>query len=100
MVIKKEKNATHKVREMTERERERERVCYLIFSLIHRTRSPVVVVVNDVIIPPVKSVQIAGFTQRLIAPPTAPQVSGRVIQASVWTPRSIHWLRDRSTLTA
>ena len=30
------------------------------------------------------------LTHRLIAPPAAPHVSGRVIQASVWIPRSTH----------
>ena len=37
---------------------------------------------------------------RLTAPPAAPRVSGRVIQASVWIPRSIHCLRDELVLTA
>ena len=32
------------------------------------------------------------FNHRMMAPPAAPQVSGRVIQASVWKPRSIHCL--------
>ena len=31
-----------------------------------------------------------SFTQKLTAPPAEPHVSGRVIQASVWIPKSIH----------
>ena len=30
------------------------------------------------------------FIQKFIAPPAAPQVSGTVIQVSVWIPRSIN----------
>ena len=41
-----------------------------------------------------------SLTHKLTAPPAAPQVSGRVIQASVWTPRSTHCLRERSKLSA
>ena len=33
-----------------------------------------------------------SLSHRLMAPPAAPQVSGRVIQASVWIPRSTHWV--------
>ena len=44
--------------------------------------------------------QAISFTHKLMAPPAAPQVSGRVIQASVWIPRSIHWLCVWSRLNA
>ena len=73
---------------------------HLIVPLMQRITRPVVDAVDVEMIPAVRSLQLSGFTQKLIAPPAAPQVSGRVIQASVWIPRSIHWLRERSTLTA
>ena len=49
---------------------------------------------------PQKWGQSSSFSQKEMAPPAAPQVSGRVIQASVWIPRSIHWLNDLFMLTA
>ena len=42
--------------------------------------------------------QLSSLSHRLMAPPTTPQVSGWVMQASVWTPRSTHWLRFLSVL--
>ena len=49
---------------------------------------------------PDQSRQSFSLTHRLMAPPAAPQVSGRVIQASVWTPRSIHCFIVLSAATA
>ena len=39
---------------------------------------------------PQKSEHSMMLIHRLMVPPAAPQVSGRVIQASVWIPRSTH----------
>ena len=41
-----------------------------------------------------------NFIQKLMAPPAAPQVSGRGMQASVGIPRSTHCLFVRSTVNA
>ena len=49
-------------------------------------------------IPP--NVQSIKFAHRLMAPPAAPHVSGRVIQALVWIPRSTHWLLVLSRVNA
>ena len=49
---------------------------------------------------PPKSEQSTSFIQKLTAPPDAPHVSGRVIQASVWIPRSTHCLREMLVDTA
>ena len=47
--------------------------------------------VYDEIIPLMSLQSVAtSFTHKLTTPPAGPQVSGQVIQASVWTPRSIH----------
>ena len=52
-------------------------------------------------IPPLSLVgHSTSIIQKLTAPPAAPHVSGLVIQASVWIPRSIHWLLVWSVLTA
>ena len=49
---------------------------------------------------PSQSGQSFSLTHRLMAPPAAPQVSGRAIQTSVWIPRSIHCLFLLSVATA
>ena len=65
----------------TERERE---MCYLIEPRVQKMTRPVVGCLDEVMIPAAdKSVQLAGFIQKLMAPPAALQVSGRVRQASV-----------------
>ena len=73
---------------------------YLIKPVMHRIIRPVVGGREDVIIPPVKWVQLVVFIQKLMAPPAAPQASGRIMHVSVWSPRSTHWLFVRLTLTA
>ena len=48
-----------------------------------------------------KSSEVARrLIQTLMAPPAEPHVSGLVIQASVWIPRSTHWLLVRLNVTA
>ena len=45
---------------------------------------------RDEIIPSLPG-QSMTFTHKAMVPPGAPQVSGRVIHASVWIPRLTHW---------
>ena len=54
-------------------------------------RSPVVCseAIEEAI--PVAEGHSTTFNHRLMAPPAVPHVSGRAVQTSVWTPRSIHW---------
>ena len=49
---------------------------------------------------PLQNPQAVTLIQTLMAPPTEPQVSGLVIQTSVWIPRSIHWFFSLSKLNA
>ena len=72
----------------------RETFTYWKKSLLHSILELVVHFANDVNIPFLPTVleQSMMLIQALMAPPAAPHVSGRVIQASVWIPRSTHWL--------
>ena len=74
---------------------------YWMFVLVQGAWNPVALTESLVesIAPPSGS-QSMIFNHRLMAPPAAPQVSGLVMQASVWIPRSTHCLSDIFGLTA
>ena len=65
---------------------------YFVMLLLQYTLSPVSFNVNDEMMPP-KSEQSTSLIQKLTAPPDAPHLSGRAMQASVLIPRSTHCLR-------
>ena len=67
---------------------------------LHQRQNPVFSESSIVVIIPADCGQSVNLNHRLNAPPAVPQVSGRVIQASVWIPRSIHWFKNISVLTA
>ena len=59
---------------------------------LHTIQNPVFHITNCDETIPLEDGQSMTFTKTLMAPPAAPHVSGRVIQTSVWIPRSTHWL--------
>ena len=63
---------------------------YHIFVLDRNISNPVLPFLYDEMTPQNPGQSTAALIHRLMAPPAAPQVSGRVIQTSVWIPRSIH----------
>ena len=56
---------------------------------LHQRRNPVLSESSMVVIIPVECGQSVNLSQTLKAPPAALHVSGRVMQASMWIPRSI-----------